>query len=173
MVVFFSNGSEARHQCVPYVPCQSLHQIARIAWRESTPTFDGIYDMQMLLVMEFSIAMSKVPIKNRDFDSIQDEIWRDLGFSLLWVPCYFGKGYTISAEIICYCIHIYIYTSGGVHIGSAPPHPGCQTMLQLHYIFRIGKPMILATVSGWGVHPIYDILCIDFFIHNKVKLIDS
>ena len=75
----------------------------------------------MLLVMEFSIAMSKVPIKNRDFDSIQDEIWRDLGFSLLWVPCYFGKGYTISAEIICYCIHIYIYFRWRTYWIRAPP----------------------------------------------------
>ena len=71
-------------------------------------------------------------------------------------------------------LYTYIYILQVAYIlDPRPPHPGCQTMLQLHYIFRIGKPMILATVSGWGVHPIYDILCIDFFIHNKVKLIDS
>ena len=83
MVVFFPTAP--RHATSVFLTFRVSHCIKLPGSPDGSPPqlFDGIYDMQMLLVMEFSIAMSKVPIKNRDFDSIQDEIWRDLGFSLL------------------------------------------------------------------------------------------
>ena len=94
----------------------------------STPTFDGRKTTcKCYLLWNCLFLMSKVPIKmgilmvsKMKFGKIWDFLCYECYVSLAEDTRFRTKWYVI----------VYIY----IHIGSAP-HPGCQTMLQLHYIF--------------------------------------
>lgn len=99
------------------------------------PIFDGRKTTcKCYWFWNFLFLMSKVPIKmgilmvsKIKFGEIWDFLCYECYLSLAEDTRFRTKLYVIV------CIYIYI------HIGSAP-YPGCQTMLQLHCIFRIGKP---------------------------------
>lgn len=126
------------------------------------PIFDGRKTTcKCYWFWNFLFLMSKVPIKmgilmvsKIKFGEIWDFLCYECYLSLAEDTRFRTKLYVIV------CIYIYIY------ILDPPPTQDARQCCSYIAFLGSGSPIILATVTGWGVHPIYDILYIYTIISN-------
>lgn len=118
------------------------------------PIFDGRKTTcKCYWFWNFLFLMSKVPIKMGILmvSKIKfGEIW-----DFLCYECYLSL-----AEDTRFRTKLYVIVCIYIYILDPPPTQDARQCCSYIAFLGSGSPIILATVTGWGVHPIYDILYI-------------